>query len=63
VAGPQQKSLGMDLQNESSENKDLKKKKKETLDKKNLLTVNNDDRLKEELVKIERDPVKLLKVF
>jgi hypothetical protein len=62
VATADQKTLGMDLQNESAEDTDFGKKKKAKKAKEALVTKDETSLNKEEL-KIERNPLKLLGLF
>lgn len=61
VASTAQKSLGMDLQNESTENSGSTKKKAKQ--KAKPKTAIKEDQSKKASVPIERDPMKLLKIF
>ena len=63
ITSPEQKKLGMDLQNENFEKKEKEKKNKSKLIEKKILNSNNDDHLKNKNVKIERNPLILLKLF
>lgn len=62
VASPEQKSMG-DLQNGSTENQDQKKKKQKLGQTKKSLASSSEDNLDSLSAKIERDPLKLLKVL
>ena len=53
----------MDLQNESFENNEKEQKKKKKIVENKILNSNIGDHLKNKNVKIERNPLMLLKLF
>ena len=63
VTSPEQKKLGMDLQNESFENNRKNKNKKIKKEEKKMINADLDDNLKNRNAKIERNPLILLKLF
>ena len=63
ITSPEQKNLGMDLQNESFENNNKGKKTKRKIVENKILNANLEDHLKNKNVKIERNPLMLLKLF
>lgn len=63
ITSPEQKNLGMDLQNESFENNEKEQKKKKKIVENKILNSNIGDHLKNKNVKIERNPLMLLKLF